>query len=94
MCENCIRILEEEKHRSAPCLRYLVKKMKGTGILIYKSKHEKSTTVHTSENVAAVAESVREALSTSIQRGPQQLDISETSLKGILHKDLDMKPWF
>ena len=44
--------------------------------------------MHTPENIAAVTESVREAPSTSIQRRSQQLNISETSLKRILHKDL------
>ena len=38
-CENCVRILEEEKHRqSAPYVRYVVKKMKEIGILLDKSK--------------------------------------------------------
>ena len=53
---------------SAPHVRYLVKKVKETGILIHKSKHEKPKTVHTPENIAAVAESVCEAPSTSIHR--------------------------
>ena len=42
MCENCLRILEEEeKAPSAPYVRYLVKKVKETGILIDKPKREK-----------------------------------------------------
>ena len=43
--------------------------------------------MHTPENIAAVAESVREASSISIDRRPQQVNISETSLRRILHKD-------
>ena len=59
-----------------------------TGILIDKSKCEKPMTVHTPKNIAAMAESVHEATSTSIHRRPQQLNISKTSLRRILHKDL------
>ena len=40
------------------------------------------------EDIAAVAESVYEVPSTSIHRLSQQLNISETSLRRILHKDL------
>ena len=46
---------------SAPYVRYLVKKVKETGILIDKSKREKPKTVSTPENIAAVAKSVCEA---------------------------------
>ena len=70
---------------SAPYIRYLVKKVKEPGILIDKPKREKPKTVRTPENIAAVAESVCEAPSTSIQRRSQQLNISARSLKRILH---------
>ena len=43
----------------------------------------------TPENIAAVAESVCEAPSTSIPRGSHQLNI----LRRILHKDLGMMPY-
>ena len=53
-------MLEEDFGRreapSSPHLRYLVKKVKETGILIVKSKRENSKTVHTPENIATVAE--------------------------------------
>ena len=52
---------------SAPYVRYLEKKVKETGNLIDKPKRENPKT-----------ESVCEAPSTSIQRHPQQLNISET----------------
>ena len=45
------------------------------------------------ENIAAVTESVCQAPSTSIHRRSQQLNISETSLRRILHKDLGMTPY-
>ena len=78
---------------SAPSVRYLVKKMKETGILIDKTKREKPNTMRTPENIAAVAESVCEAPSTSIHRCSQQLNISETSLRGNVPKDFDMTPY-
>ena len=66
--------------------------MKETDVLIDKLKREKPRTVRTPENIAAVAESVCEAQSTSIHRRSLQLNISEASLKRILHKDLGMTP--
>ena len=73
---------------SASYVRYFVKKVKETGILIDKPKREKPKTVHTPENIAAVAESVCEAPSTSIHSRSQQLNISETSLRRICMKTL------
>ena len=63
---------------SAQYVRYLVKKMKETG---------------TPENITAVAESVHETLLKSIHCRPQQLNISEMSLRRILHKDLGITPY-
>ena len=76
---------------------YIDKKVKETDIsylvyLIDKPKREKPKTVCTPEKIAAVAESVCEAPSTSIHRGSQQLNILETSLRRILHKDLGVTP--
>ena len=57
-----MRILRTDFERreapSAPCVRYLVKKVKESGILIDKPQHDKPKTVHTPENIATVAESV------------------------------------
>ena len=55
-----------------------------------KLKREKPKTVRTPENIAAVAASVCEASSTSILRRSQQLNISRTSLRRVLHKDFGM----
>ena len=60
---------------SAPYVRYLVKKVKETGILIDKPKREKPKTVRTLDHITAVAESVCEASSTSIHHRSQQLNI-------------------
>ena len=62
---------------SAPCVRYLMKKLKETGIFIGKPKRENSKTMRFCiEYIAAVAESGRVAPSTSIHRHSQHLDIS------------------
>ena len=61
--------------------------MKETDILIDKPKREKPKIVRTPENITAVVETVCEAPSTSIHRRSQQFNISETSLRQILHKD-------
>ena len=82
--------LERREPPSAPYVRYLAKKVKETGILIDNPKCEKPKTMRTNENIAAVAESVCEAPSTLIHRHSQQLSISETSLRQILHKGLGM----
>ena len=60
-----------------------LKKVKATGILINKPQPEKSKTIRTPENIAAVKE----------YRRSQQLNISETSLRRILHKDFAMTPY-
>ena len=57
-----------------PYDRYLVIKVKETGILIDKTKREKPKTKRTSESIAYVAESVSEA-QQSIHRRSQQLNI-------------------
>ena len=80
MLQNVLKLRTEFGRReapSAPYIRYLVKKVKETGILIDKPKHEKPKTVRTSESIAAVAESV--CKSTSIHRPSQKLNISEIS---------------
>lgn len=59
------------RRREAPSdtyVRYLVKKVRETEILINKPMCEKPKTVHTPENIPAAAESVREVPFTSIHR--------------------------
>ena len=69
----------------APYVRYLVKKVKE----IDKPKRERSKTVRIFENIAAVAESVREATSTSIYHLSQQLNISDTLLRRIWYDAIE-----
>ena len=60
---ECVRNLRTDFERreapSTPYARYLLKKVKETGILIDKPKREKAKRVCTPENIAAVAESVK-----------------------------------
>ena len=69
---------------SAGYVRYLVKKVKETGILADKLKREELKTVRTPENITAVAE-------MCVKHHQYQLtvvlNISETSVRRILHKD-------
>ena len=51
---------------------------------------DRPKTVSTPDNIAALAESVCQAPLTLIPRRSQQRNISETSLRRILHKDLGM----
>ena len=55
VCENWVRILEEEKHRQLRMFAILWKKVKETGIPNDKPKREKAKTMRTPENIAAVA---------------------------------------
>ena len=84
-----------KKRRTVSCVivRYPVKKVKETGIVIDKPKRGKPKTVHTPENIAAVAETLCKVPSTSIHHRSQQFYISETSLRWILDKDLGMMPY-
>ena len=80
------KLLTDYGRREAPSAPYV-------RILIDKPKREKPKAVGTPENIAAVAESVCKVPSTSIHRRSQQLNISETSLTRILHKDLGITPY-
>ena len=53
-----------------------------------RPKREQAKTLRILENIATVPESVCETPSTSFHHRSQQLDISETLLRRILHKDL------
>ena len=94
---ECVRKLRTAMgRRKAPneaYVRYFAKKVRETGLLIDKPTRDRPKTVRTPENIAAVAESVRESPGTSVHRRSQQLDISETSLRRILRKDLGMTPY-
>ena len=58
---------ERREAQSASYVRFPVKKVKETVILIDKPKLEKLKTMRTPENIAAVAETVCEAPSTSLR---------------------------
>ena len=64
-----------------------VERIRQTGSLLDKATRP----VRSTENIAAVAQSMLEQPSTSTRS--QNLNISCTSLRRILNKDLDMKPY-
>ena len=80
-----VEILQNVCEKSSLCSLSCEKKKKETVILIDKPKRKKLKTVRKPENIAAVAESVREASSTPIHRRSQQLNISATSLRRMMH---------
>ena len=70
-----------------------MKLVREIGMLVDKLTHVRTRSVRSTENIAIVADSVREQPSTSTRHRSQQLDISRTSLILILHKDLALKPY-
>jgi len=70
-----------------------VKRIRQTGSLFDKATRSRARPVRSIENIAAVAQSVFEQPSTSIRHRSQNLNISRTSLRRILNKDLGMKPY-
>jgi len=70
-----------------------VKRIRQTGSLLDKATRSRTHLVRSTENIAAVAQSVLEQPSTSTRHRSQNLNISRTSLRRILNKDLVMKPY-
>jgi len=69
-----------------------VKRVRQTGSLLAKASRSRTRRVRSTENIAAIAQSVLEQPSTSTRRRSQNLNISRTSLRRILNKDFGMKP--
>ncbi|KAJ8958120.1 hypothetical protein NQ318_006049 [Aromia moschata] len=74
---------------SAPGVRKFLRKVRETGMLMNNRSHPRAGPVRTAERIAAVAQCVRENPRTST-RHRAQLDVSRTSLRRILHKDLGL----
>ena len=70
-----------------------VKRIRQTGSLLDKATRSRARPVRSTENIATVAQSVLEQSSTSTRHRFQNLNISRTSLRRILNKDLGMKPY-
>ena len=70
-----------------------VKRVRETGSLLDKTTRVRTRPVRSTENIAAVAQSVREQTSTSTRHRSQELNISRTSLRRILHKELGMNAY-
>lgn len=78
---------------TVPGIRKFIAKVRGTGFIVDAPRRERARTVRTPEHIEAVAESVRENPSTSTRHRSQELNISRTSLRRILRKDLGMTPY-
>jgi len=65
-----------------------VKRIRQIESLLNKATRSRARPVRSTENIAAVAQSVLEHPSTSTRHRSQNLNISRTSLRRILNKDL------
>jgi len=65
-----------------------VKRIRQTGSLLDKASRSRARPVRSTENIATIAQSVLEQPSTSTLHRSQNLNISRTSLRRILNKDL------
>jgi len=65
-----------------------MKRIRQTGSLLDKATRSRARPVRSTENIAAVAQNVLEQSSTSTRHRSQNLNISRTSLRRILNKDL------
>jgi len=70
-----------------------VKRISANVSLLDKAICSRARPVRSNENITAVAQSVLEQPSTSTRHRSQNLNISRTSLRRILNKDLGMKPY-
>ncbi|KAJ8940133.1 hypothetical protein NQ318_000654 [Aromia moschata] len=99
VCEMCLvetvrklkTIFGRNEAPSAPDIRRLLRKVRGR--LMDNSSHLRARPVRTAERIAAVAQSVHENPRTSTHHRSQQLNVSRTSLRRILHKDLVLFPY-
>ncbi|KAJ8947570.1 hypothetical protein NQ318_010082 [Aromia moschata] len=75
---------------SAPGVRKFLRKVRETDMLMDNRSHPRVRPVRTAERIAAVAQSVRENPRNSTRHRAQQLNVSRTSLRRILHTDLEL----
>ena len=67
-----------------------MKRIQQTGSLLDKATRSCARPVRSTENIVVIAQSMLEQPSTSTRHRSQNLNISRTSLKRILTKDLGM----
>ncbi|CAB3225785.1 unnamed protein product [Arctia plantaginis] len=82
--------------REAPCrtaIQKLVEKFELLGQVSDVKNKTRARRSRTTENIAAVAQSVEENAGLSIPRRSLELGIPQTSLHRILHKDLGLKAY-
>jgi len=78
---------------STQFVNQFVKRIRQTGSLLDKATRSRARPVRSTENITVVAQSMLEQPSTSTRHRFQNLNISRTSLRRILNKDLGMKPY-
>lgn len=84
------RIFGRNEAPSAAGVSKFIRKVRETGLLVDNKRYPRARPVRSVEKIAAVAQSVRENPRTSTRHRAQQLNISRTSLRRILHKDLGL----
>ncbi|KAJ8956193.1 hypothetical protein NQ318_020745 [Aromia moschata] len=75
---------------SAPGVRKFFRKVRETGMFIDNRSHPRARPLRIAARIAAVVQSVRENTRISTRHRAQQLNVSRTSLRRILHKDLGL----
>jgi len=85
--------LVEKKCLQRSFVNQFVKRIWQAGSLLNKATRSRAHLVRSTENIVAVAQSVLKQASTSTRHRSQNLNISRTSLRRILNKDLGMKPY-
>lgn len=74
-------------------IKKFVHKVRETGFLVDKPTRSRIRPVRSTENIAAVAESVRVRPRTSIRHRASEMNISRSSMQRILRKDLGLWPY-
>lgn len=89
-CVFCKELCVEIMHSLPPGVRKFVQKFRKTDMLLDYPRSPCNRTVRTNENMTDAAESVRRNPRTSTRYRSQQINISRTSLRRILYKDLGL----
>lgn len=89
---NLKKKLDKKDVPSEAFLRQFVNRVRKTGSLVDKTR-KRPFPARSTENIAAVSDSVHERPSTSIRHRSQELNLSRSTLHRILRKDLAFKPY-
>lgn len=90
---NLKKIFAKKDLPSEAYVRQFVNRVRETGSLLDKTTRKRPFPARSTENIAAVEQSVRERPSTSIRHRAQELHLSRSTTHRILRKDLALKPY-